>query len=96
MAATRQELFRFRAGDGQKWRKAGEEQKRAGLTENEGREIELDEIASRKILFCRSISGDPGIRGGARGAGRGLLDCWSGRRDSNPRPSAWKADALAN
>jgi hypothetical protein len=21
---------------------------------------------------------------------------WSGRRDSNPRPSAWKADALAN
>ena len=22
--------------------------------------------------------------------------CWSGKRDSNPRPSAWKADALAN
>ena len=21
---------------------------------------------------------------------------WSGKRDSNPRPSAWKADALAN
>ena len=24
------------------------------------------------------------------------LFCWSGKRDSNPRPSAWKADALAN
>jgi hypothetical protein len=23
-------------------------------------------------------------------------DNWSGKRDSNPRPSAWKADALAN
>jgi len=22
--------------------------------------------------------------------------CWSGKRDSNPQPSAWKADALAN
>jgi len=21
---------------------------------------------------------------------------WSGKRDSNPQPSAWKADALAN
>ena len=21
--------------------------------------------------------------------------CWSGKRDSNPQPSAWKADALA-
>gem|GEM_PF-4102210 len=28
----------------------------------------------------------------------GILKCagWSGKRDSNPRPSAWKADALAN
>src|SRR5262245_15108023 len=29
---------------------------------------------------------------------RGLLppdELWSGKRDSNPRPSAWKADALA-
>jgi len=25
-----------------------------------------------------------------------LLENWSGKRDSNPRPSAWKADALAN
>jgi len=24
------------------------------------------------------------------------LYLWSGKRDSNPRPSAWKADALAN
>ena len=26
----------------------------------------------------------------------GFMLCQSGRRDSNPRPSAWKADALAN
>ena len=26
----------------------------------------------------------------------GMLENWSGKRDSNPRPSAWKADALAN
>jgi len=25
-----------------------------------------------------------------------MLENWSGKRDSNPRPSAWKADALAN
>ena len=25
-----------------------------------------------------------------------FLKFWSGKRDSNPRPSAWKADALAN
>ena len=23
------------------------------------------------------------------------FDCWSGRRGSNPRPSAWKANALS-
>ena len=26
----------------------------------------------------------------------GICEYWSGKRDSNPRPSAWKADALAN
>ena len=26
----------------------------------------------------------------------GSIRNWSGKRDSNPRPSAWKADALAN
>ena len=26
----------------------------------------------------------------------GICIYWSGKRDSNPRPSAWKADALAN
>jgi hypothetical protein len=26
----------------------------------------------------------------------GIFKFWSGKRDSNPRPSAWKADALAN
>lgn len=28
--------------------------------------------------------------------GGGLEQEWSGKRDSNPQPSAWKADALAN
>src|SRR5262245_21038444 len=32
------------------------------------------------------------IRGDNRGETR---ENWSGKRDSNPRPSAWKADALA-
>lgn len=34
-----------------------------------------------KSFFCVQIS---------------VLYIWSGKRDSNPRPSAWKADALAD
>src|SRR5689334_8222507 len=38
----------------------------------------------------------PGIRPDpARPAGNASFRGWSGKRDSNPRPSAWKADALA-
>ena len=47
--------------------------------------------------------GQPGVPASRqRGTGRGAHDLrprpigrdWSGKRDSNPRPSAWKADAL--
>ena len=33
--------------------------------------------------------------GSPLGEWRGNREIWSGKRDSNPRPSAWKADALA-
>ena len=41
----------------------------------------------------RQVSRGRGVEPGApRLCGQGE---WSGKRDSNPRPSAWKADALA-
>ncbi len=50
----------------------------------------------------RGLGGSQGFRqvrqsGGPdrRIAGEGQPGRWSGKRDSNPRPSAWKADALA-
>src|SRR6266581_8889570 len=42
------------------------------------------------MTFGRACPGDPGRVRAAR-----RPDDWSGKRDSNPRPSAWKADALA-
>ena len=44
----------------------------------------------------RTMAGAPyGARDRSDRQGRRAAGRWSGKRDSNPRPSAWKADALA-
>ena len=49
-----------------------------------------------KIETC-DAGRKPGRRSASRDPGwmRHTFGRWSGKRDSNPRPSAWKADALA-
>ena len=53
------------------------------------------EIAVRAMLALARGSRTAGIRSQRRSGGnRGLNEEWSGRRDSNPRLSAWEADIL--
>ena len=58
-----------------------------GLDES-GRSKPADDLRSRKGsrgYLARPISFE---------AQSGVKEIWSGRRDSNPQPSAWEADAL--
>ena len=52
----------------------------------------LPHMAPARLAECRCCSI---VRAGARG-GRVGSRPWSGKRDLNPQPSAWKADALPN
>ena len=51
-----------------------------------------DLLLTMQVLYLLSYEGP----GGLRVSDSGVLDRgrWSGKRGSNPRPSAWKADAL--
>ncbi len=51
---------------------------------------------TKEVLYLLSYVGTRGLTPQAHIYVKYPDTPWSGKRDSNPRPSAWKADALAN
>src|SRR5262245_22479100 len=51
-----------------------------------------DLFLTKEVLYRLSYMGTPGRDSVPAGVPAGSV--WSGKRDSTPRPSAWKADAL--